>query len=113
MSVFADLEIYRTVVEHMQTGIYMVDCEQKIQFWNDGAENITGHLRQHVLGHFCRDFFPAARGSGQKRGLRAGWRAGERVEGRKAGDSGSDAAAQGRASGDGAGASGADTEPNR
>jgi PAS domain S-box-containing protein len=52
MSVFADLEIYRTVLEHMQTGIYMVDCEQKIQFWNDGAEIITGHVRQDVVGHF-------------------------------------------------------------
>jgi diguanylate cyclase (GGDEF)-like protein len=37
MSVFADLEIYRTVLKNMQTGVYMVDCEQKIQFWNDGA----------------------------------------------------------------------------
>jgi PAS domain S-box-containing protein len=42
VAVFADLEIYRTVLEHAQTGIYMVDCEQKIQFWNDGAEIITG-----------------------------------------------------------------------
>ena len=57
MSVFADLEIYRTVLEHMQTGIYMVNCEQKIQFWNDGAENITGHLRQDVVGHFAGIFF--------------------------------------------------------
>jgi diguanylate cyclase (GGDEF)-like protein/PAS domain S-box-containing protein len=59
VSVFADLEIYRTVLEHMQTGVYMVDCDQKIQFWNDGAEIITGHLRQDVVGHSCRDFFPS------------------------------------------------------
>ena len=68
MSVFADLEIYRTVLEHMQTGIYMVDCEQKIQFWNDGAENITGHLRQDVVGHFCRDLFPTQK-EGSKNGV--------------------------------------------
>jgi diguanylate cyclase (GGDEF)-like protein/PAS domain S-box-containing protein len=65
MSVFADLEIYRTVLEHMQTGIYMVDRDQKIQFWNDGAENITGHLRQDVVGHFCRDFFPPQKEAGK------------------------------------------------
>jgi diguanylate cyclase (GGDEF)-like protein/PAS domain S-box-containing protein len=65
MSVFADLEIYRTVLEHMQTGIYIVDCEQKIQFWNDGAEIITGHLRQDVVGHFCRDFFPPQKEAGK------------------------------------------------
>jgi diguanylate cyclase (GGDEF)-like protein/PAS domain S-box-containing protein len=65
MSAFADPEIYRTVLEQMQTGIYMVDCEQKIQFWNDGAETITGHLRQDVVGHFCRDFFPPQKEHGK------------------------------------------------
>src|SRR5271170_268277 len=65
MSVFADPEIYRTVLEHMQTGIYMVDCDQRIQFWNDGAEIITGHLRQDVVGHFCRDFFPPQKTTGE------------------------------------------------
>jgi len=65
MSVFADVEIYRTVLEQMQTGIYMVDCDQKIQFWNDGAEIITGHLRQDVVGHFCRDFFPPQKEPGK------------------------------------------------
>jgi diguanylate cyclase (GGDEF)-like protein/PAS domain S-box-containing protein len=65
MSAFADPEIYRAVLEHMQTGIYMVDCEQKIQFWNDGAETITGHLRQDVVGHFCRDFFPPRKEHGK------------------------------------------------
>ncbi len=29
--------------------------DQKILFWNDGAERITGHLRQDVLGRFCVD----------------------------------------------------------
>src|SRR5271170_5126202 len=108
MSVFADPEIYRTVLEHMQTGTYMVDCEQKLQFWNDGAENITGHLRQDVVGHFLPGFFSTAKGSREKRSLRVGGRAGERAARRQAGDGGSNAAAQGRASGDGACASGAD-----
>src|SRR5579862_2286480 len=46
-------EIYRRVLESLQTGIYLVDQTQKILFWNDGAERITGHLRQDVLGRFC------------------------------------------------------------
>jgi PAS domain S-box-containing protein len=58
MSVFADPEIYRIVPESMQTGLYMVDRDQRIQFWNEGAEKITGYFRQGVMGHFCRDFFP-------------------------------------------------------
>lgn len=58
MSAFADPEIYRIVLESMQTGLYMVDRDQRIQFWNEGAEKITGYFRQDVMGHFCRDFFP-------------------------------------------------------
>lgn len=46
-------EIYRRILESLQTGIYLVDHNQKILFWNDGAERITGHLRQDVLGRFC------------------------------------------------------------
>lgn len=57
MSLFEDPEIYRGVLESMRNGIYLVDCSEKIQFWNEGAERITGYLRQDVLGHPCRDFF--------------------------------------------------------
>jgi diguanylate cyclase (GGDEF)-like protein/PAS domain S-box-containing protein len=53
---FNDPEIYRSVLEHMRIGVYLVDPEQRIQFWNEGAERLTGYLRQDVLGHFCRDF---------------------------------------------------------
>ena len=93
MSVLADLEIYRTVLEHMQTGIYTVDCDQKIQFWNDGAENITGHLRQDVVGHFLPGFISYAEGRREKRSLRPGRRLGERTAGWQAGDGGSYVAA--------------------
>jgi len=45
--------IYRKILESLQTGIYLVDREQRILFWNDGAERITGYLRQDVIGRFC------------------------------------------------------------
>jgi diguanylate cyclase (GGDEF)-like protein/PAS domain S-box-containing protein len=57
MSLFEDPEIYRAVLESLHNGIYLVDRNERIQFWNEGAERITGYLRQDVLGHFCRDFF--------------------------------------------------------
>jgi diguanylate cyclase (GGDEF)-like protein/PAS domain S-box-containing protein len=65
MSVFADPEIYRIVLESMRTGLYMVDRDQRIQFWNEGAEKITGYFRQDVVGHFCRDFFPPQKEDGK------------------------------------------------
>jgi PAS domain S-box-containing protein len=65
MSLFDDSEIYRTVLESMQNGVYLVDRSEKIQFWNEGAERITGYLRQDVLGHSCRDFFAPQEQEGQ------------------------------------------------
>jgi PAS domain S-box-containing protein len=56
MSGFKDPEIYPIALESMQTGLYMVDRDQRIQFWNEGAEKITGYFRQDVVGHFCREF---------------------------------------------------------
>ena len=65
MPVFADPEIYRIVLESMQTGLDRVDCEQRIRFCNEGAEKITGYLRQDVVGHFCRDFCPPQKEEGE------------------------------------------------
>lgn len=55
MTNFADPEIYREVIEHLPTAVYFVDADEKIRFWNEGAEKITGYLRQDVVGHFCRE----------------------------------------------------------
>lgn len=55
MSEFDDPGIYRLVLESLQTGVYLVDRDQKIIFWNEGAEKITGYLRHEVVGHFCRE----------------------------------------------------------
>lgn len=50
-----DPEIYQTVLDGLQTGVYIVDRNRRIRFWNEGAEKITGYLRQDVVGHFLRD----------------------------------------------------------
>jgi diguanylate cyclase (GGDEF)-like protein/PAS domain S-box-containing protein len=36
-------------------GVCLVDPGRRIFLWNDGAERITGHLRQDVLGRPCKD----------------------------------------------------------
>jgi diguanylate cyclase (GGDEF)-like protein/PAS domain S-box-containing protein len=46
-------EIFRAALENLETGVCVVDCDRKISFWNEGAERITGYLRQEVLGRFC------------------------------------------------------------
>jgi len=50
-----DPAIYQTVLDGPETGIYIVDPNRRIRFWNGGAEKITGYLRQDVVGHFLRD----------------------------------------------------------
>lgn len=54
MPEFDNPEIFRTVLESLQTGVYLVDRDLRILFWNDGAEKITGYLSQDVVGAFCR-----------------------------------------------------------
>ena len=65
MPEFENPEIFRVVLESLQTGVYFVDREQKILFWNEGAEKITGYLRQEVVGAFCRENLVAAENGGR------------------------------------------------
>jgi len=44
-------EVYRTVLQGMHMGVYLIDPDWRIRFWNEGAERITGHLSQDVIGH--------------------------------------------------------------
>lgn len=52
---FKDPKIFRTILSSLQTGVYLMDRDRKIHFWNDGAERITGYLRHEVLGHSYRE----------------------------------------------------------
>jgi diguanylate cyclase (GGDEF)-like protein/PAS domain S-box-containing protein len=55
MSEFDNPDIFRSILETLPTGVYLVDRNRKILFWNTGAEEITGYLRQDVVGRFLRD----------------------------------------------------------
>ena len=48
-------EIYRAVLESVPVGVYLVDSQRRIVFWNASAERLTGYLGQEVIGHFCPD----------------------------------------------------------
>lgn len=57
MAGLGDLEFFRMVLEGLRTAVYVVARDGKTLFWNDGAERITGHLRQDVVGRVCGDNF--------------------------------------------------------
>ena len=37
---------YRTVLNHLHEGVYFVDVDRKITFWNNGAEKIFVGVRE-------------------------------------------------------------------
>jgi diguanylate cyclase (GGDEF)-like protein/PAS domain S-box-containing protein len=44
---------YRMVLNHLNEGVYFVDGDRRITFWNKGAEMISGYSEAEVLGKPC------------------------------------------------------------
>jgi diguanylate cyclase (GGDEF)-like protein/PAS domain S-box-containing protein len=55
MSLLEHPNVFRAVLEDLQTGVYLVDLDRKILFWNRGAEQISGFFGYEVIGRSCRD----------------------------------------------------------
>jgi diguanylate cyclase (GGDEF)-like protein/PAS domain S-box-containing protein len=54
MADLLDPEILGTVLDSLNTGIYVIDRNGKILFWSTGAERITGYRRHEVVGRPVR-----------------------------------------------------------
>ena len=50
-----DNDFSKTILENLFDGVYFVDCDRKILYWNKGAENITGYTSSEVIGKRCSD----------------------------------------------------------
>ena len=48
-------QFYKDLLENLYDGVYFVDTERRITYWNKGAERISGYSRERVLGSFCHD----------------------------------------------------------
>jgi diguanylate cyclase (GGDEF)-like protein/PAS domain S-box-containing protein len=48
-------KFYRSIMANLYEGIYFVDNNRQITFWNGGAEKITGFTKEEVLGKCCMD----------------------------------------------------------
>ena len=46
---------YKELVDSLYDGVYILDLDRKITYWNKGAERITGYKREQVMGFSCRD----------------------------------------------------------
>ncbi len=50
-----DETMYRIMLDNLYEGIYFVDCERRITFWNQGAVRMTGFSSEEMVGRFCFD----------------------------------------------------------
>jgi diguanylate cyclase (GGDEF)-like protein/PAS domain S-box-containing protein len=50
-------EIYRAVLDSLPVAVCAVNRDGKVILWNEGAERVTGYLRQDVLGRMCTEAF--------------------------------------------------------
>jgi len=46
---------FASVVDNLHDGLYLVDRERRITFWNKAAERLTGYAAAEVLGLRCAD----------------------------------------------------------
>lgn len=48
-----DEGIYRSLVDNLHDGVYMLDRQRRITYWNRGAERLTGYTAEEVVGRSC------------------------------------------------------------
>ena len=46
---------YKDILDHLYDGVYFVDRQRRITYWNKGAERITGYTGQSIMGSRCAD----------------------------------------------------------
>lgn len=49
-----DENFYKEILNSLQDGIYYLDRDRTITYWNRGAEQITGYTAERVIGRSCR-----------------------------------------------------------
>jgi len=50
-----DDDFYRKILDNLYDGVYFVDPERRITYWNKGAERISGFSAAQVIGRCCAD----------------------------------------------------------
>lgn len=50
-----DPGFYKNLLDHMSDGVYFVDRNRTITYWNKGAHRLTGYSAEEVVGRQCQD----------------------------------------------------------
>lgn len=46
---------YQRIIDNLNDGLYFVDTDRKITYWNQAAEKISGFKAEEVVGRHCSD----------------------------------------------------------
>ena len=66
MRATGDRDLFRIIVENLCEGVFLVDRERKVLYWNPGAERITGYSSADAVGqHTCNGFLAHEDESGE------------------------------------------------
>jgi diguanylate cyclase (GGDEF)-like protein/PAS domain S-box-containing protein len=49
------LGFYKVLLDNISDGVYFVDRERCIRYWNKAAERLTGYSSAEIVGRFCND----------------------------------------------------------
>lgn len=47
--------LYKEILDNLYDGVYFVDRDRRITYWNKGAQRITGYRAEEVVGRRCAD----------------------------------------------------------
>jgi len=47
-------QLYLSIISNLRDGVYYVDINRNILFWNKAAENITGYSSDEIVGKSCQ-----------------------------------------------------------
>ena len=48
-------DFYKNIIDNLYDGVYFVDRDRTITYWNKGAERIAGYSAAQAIGRRCRD----------------------------------------------------------
>ncbi len=48
-------DLHKVIVDNMADGVYYVDAERTLTYWNKGAERISGYSAAEIVGRHCYD----------------------------------------------------------
>ena len=48
-------DLYLNVINNLREGVYFVDLDRRITFWNRASEDITGFTAEEIVGRKCAD----------------------------------------------------------